>query len=61
MAWLAAFAGLEAYAIIDQDQGDTLSETIWFLQGQWAGVTYALAALLAFLIVHFLIDKRSRR
>jgi hypothetical protein len=60
MAWLGAFAGLEAWAIIDQDPGDTLSETIWFLQGQWAGLTYGLAALFVFLIAHFIIDRRAR-
>lgn len=61
MAWIAAFLVLETWALIDRDRGDTLSESIWFLQRQWWPLTVILAVLFLFLIWHFVFDRRSRR
>lgn len=61
MGWLGFFVGLEAWAIFDSDAGDTLSEQIWFLQRQFWPLTIGLAVLFAFLIWHFIIDRRSRK
>ena len=60
MLWLGLFLGLEAWALIDPQGGDTLSESIWFLQRQWWPLTIGLAGLLVWLIFHFIFDKRSR-
>lgn len=61
MLWLGTFAGAEAWALFDSDPGDTLSEQIWFLQQQFWPLTVALAGLFTFLVVHFIIDRRSRK
>lgn len=61
MVWLGAFVVAEAVAIIDRDPGDTLSESIWFLQRSWWPLTIGLAVLLGFLIWHFIVDRRSRK
>lgn len=61
MLWLAVFVGLEAWAIFDRQPGDTLSESIWFLQRQWWPLTFALAILIVFLFIHFIVDRRSRK
>lgn len=61
MLWLGLFVGLEAWAIFDRRPGDTLSESVWFLQRSWWPLTIILAILFVFLIVHFIFDRRSRR
>jgi hypothetical protein len=61
MVWIGVFLVAETIAIFDRDSGDTLSESIWFLQRAWSPVTAGLAVLFIFLIVHFLFDKRSRK
>jgi hypothetical protein len=59
--WLATFVVAETVAIFQHDPGDTLSETIWFLQRGFWPLTGGLGVLFVFLIVHFLFDKRSRK
>jgi flagellar biosynthesis/type III secretory pathway M-ring protein FliF/YscJ len=61
MLWISTFLVAEAIAIFDRDLGDTLSESIWFLQRSWWPLTVILALLFIFLIVHFLFDSRSRK
>lgn len=61
MVWLGVFVGLEAWAIFDPGSGDTLSESIWFLQRQFWPLTVGLGVLFVFLIVHFIFDRRSRK
>lgn len=60
MSWLAAFLVLEGWALIDRTPGDTLSESIWFLQTRFWPLTVGLAVLIGWLFYHFVIDKRSR-
>ncbi len=61
MLWISTFVVAETIAIIDTEPGDTLSESIWFLQRSWWPLTVLLAVLFVFLIVHFIFDKRSRK
>lgn len=61
MLWLGVFVGLEAWAIVNPEPGDTLSESVWFLQRQWWPLTVILAVVFVFLIVHFIFDRRSRK
>lgn len=61
MVWLGIFIVAEGVAIFDQDRGDTLSESVWFLQRGFWPLTVMLAVLLLFLIVHFIVDRRSRK
>lgn len=61
MGWLGIFVVAEGIAIFDKDSGDTLSESIWFLQQAFWPLTVGLGALFAFLIVHFIVDRRSRK
>ena len=61
MAWLGTFVVAETIAIVNPDRGDTLSESIWFLQRSWWPLTVILAVLFLFLIFHFLVDRRSRK
>lgn len=61
MGWLGFFVGLETYAILDRDPGDTLSESIWFLQRSFWPVTIVIVVLLVFLFIHFVLDRRSRK
>lgn len=61
MLWLGTFVGAEAWALwASPDLGDTLSESIWFLQQQFWPLTIGLGVLFVFLIWHFIWDKRSR-
>lgn len=60
MLWLSTFVVAETIAIFDRDTGDTLSESIWFLQRSWWPLTVLLIVLFGFLIWHFIWDKRSR-
>lgn len=55
------FIVAEAWAIIERDPGDTLSESIWFLQQQFWPLTIGLAVLFVFLFGHFVLDRRSRK
>ena len=61
IAWLLAFIGIEAAALINKDKGDTLSEHIW----KWFSVkegdsnrrTFRMVMLggfLGWLVVHFM-------
>ncbi len=61
MVWVAMFVVAESVAIVQNDSVDTLSESIWFLQRGFWPVTVGLAVLFGFLIVHFIVDRRSRR
>lgn len=61
MVWLGVFVGAEAWAIFDHDPGDTLSESVWFLQRGFWPLTVGLAVLFVFLVYHFIIDRRSRK
>ena len=61
MLWLSTFVVAEAIAIFDRDGGDTLSESIWFLQRGFWPLTVGLGCLFVFLVVHFILDKRSRK
>lgn len=61
MVWIGAFIVAETIAIVDRDPGDTLSESIWFLQRGFWPLTIGLAVLFAFLTYHFIIDRRSRK
>ena len=61
MVWIGTFVVAEGVALVDSDRGDTLSESIWFLQGQFWPLTAGLGVLFAFLIHHFIVDRRSRK
>lgn len=61
MLWLATFVVAETIAIFDSDPGDTLSESIWFLQRSFWPLTVGLGVLFVFLIAHFIFDRRSRK
>ncbi len=61
MVWLGMFIVAEGAAIVQKDRGDTLSESIWFLQQGFWPLTVGLAVLFGFLIVHFVVDRRSRK
>jgi heme/copper-type cytochrome/quinol oxidase subunit 2 len=61
MAWLGIFVGAETWALVDTDRGDTLSESVWFLQRSFWPLTALLVILLVFLFVHFILDRRSRK
>lgn len=61
MLWLSTFIILELVAILSPDRGDTLSESIWFLQRGFWPLTIILAVLFVFLFVHFILDRRSRK
>jgi hypothetical protein len=61
MVWLGVFVVAETWALVDTDRGDTLSESVWFLQRSWWPLTILLVILLVFLIWHFVVDRRSRR
>ncbi len=61
MVWIAVFIGAEGVALLDSDRGDTLSESIWFLQGQFWPLTAGLSVLIGWLFYHFVIDRRSRK
>lgn len=61
MVWIGTFVVAEGVALVDSDRGDTLSESIWFLQGQFWPLTAGLSVLFAFLIHHFIVDRRSRK
>ncbi len=61
MVWLGMFVVAEGVAILQPLSGDTLSESVWFLQQGWPPLTFGLAGLFLFLVVHFLFDKRSRK
>lgn len=61
MAWLGFFVVFEVWAIFDRAPGDTLSESIWFLQRGFWPLTVGLGVLSVFLFVHFVLDKRSRK
>ena len=61
IAWLLAFLGIEAAALLNKDRGDTLSEHVW----KWFSVKEGnsrkrtvriatLGAFLAWLAIHFL-------
>lgn len=58
MVWLGVFVGAETYAVVDRQPGDTLSESIWFLQSHFWPLTVGLAGLFGFLIWHFILDRR---
>ena len=61
MVWIGAFVVAETVAILDREPGDTLSESIWFLQRSFWPLTIGLVVLFAFLIYHFIFDRRSRK
>ena len=61
MVWLSMFVVAEGIAIFSPDPGDTLSESIWYLQRGFWPFSIGLAILFVFLIHHFLFDKRSRK
>ncbi len=61
MLWLGAFVVMEGLALLDDESGDTLSESIWSLQHRFPTLTVGLAFLLGWLFWHFVVDKRSRK
>ncbi len=61
MTWVGVFIVAETVALLNPSGGDTLSESVWFLQRAWAPLTLGLSVLFVFLIVHFLVDKRGRK
>ncbi len=61
LLWLTTFIVLETIAIANPDRGDTLSESVWFLQRSFWPLTIILAVLFVFLFVHFILDRRSRK
>jgi len=61
MVWLGSFVVLESVALIDSDPGDSLSESVWFLQRSFWPLTVGLGVLFVFLTIHFIFDRRSRK
>ena len=61
IAWLLAFVGIEAAALINKDKGDTLSEHIWkwfsVKEGNSKKRTFRMVMLggfLGWLVTHFM-------
>jgi len=52
--WGLAFIGLEAWALIRSEKGDTLSEQVWALFGVSNVVWFMGAGFLLWLVIHFL-------
>ena len=44
---------------MDSNRGDTLSESIWFLQGQLWALYLGLLFLFGWLFYHFVIDRQT--
>ena len=59
--WIGLFFAIEIPAILNDDSGDTLSEHVWATIKLGSFFWFAVAALLVWLIYHFLWEGRNRR
>lgn len=60
-AWLALFLIIEGIAITNSEADDTLSEQVWTLMSASSFVKFSVAALLIWLLYHFLWEGRFRK
>jgi len=61
IVWLlGGFLIPELWALIGTRRGDTLSESIWTMTSRWPWTKLPLGGLLAWLLHHLLIDRRSK-
>jgi hypothetical protein len=57
IGWGLWFLVLEGIALFQKDRGDTLSEHVWWWRGKAGSFGFAsIAALLAWLLYHFLLE-----
>ena len=61
IAWGVLFFAIEIPAILNRDSGDTLSEHVWGLINLGSFFWFAVAAVLVWLLYHFLWEGRNRK
>jgi len=60
IVWILAFVVIEAIAVFNAVEGDTLSEQVWVVAAIPLG-WIALSAFMLWLTYHFLFDGKNRR